>query len=373
MDIETKLQNICQAFRIPGEFAGYRYLTVGNVNQTYRVFFDMPDKSIKSYIVQKVNTFAFRAPEQLMHNADLITEHIRTRKQGQVALHYHHTKDRKTYVYDEDQSFWRLSNFISSHTFSSCADEQILRETGAAFGEFQNMLSDFPVEELYETIPNFHDTPKRLMDLFEDVQKDPMGRVKEVREELEYIASVQEEAGTLTRLCKQGVLPIRVTHNDTKINNVLFDPETKCAVAVVDLDTVMPGLVGHDFGDGVRFAANVVDEDCPDYTQVLFDLDRFAAFARGFLSQAGGTLTPMERDTLALSAFCITIELASRFLDDYLQGDLYFKIDYPSHNLVRARSQLALAKDIHSKLGQMQEIVNTYARGECALPLEMRS
>ena len=359
MDIETKLQSICKAFRIPGEFAGYKHLKVGNVNQTYRVFFDMPDKSIKSYIVQKVNTFAFRAPEQLMHNADLITEYIRARKRGQVALHYHHTKDRKTYVYDEDQGFWRLSNFISSHTYNNCADEQILWETGAAFGEFQNMLSDFPVEELYETIPNFHDTPKRLLDLFEDVQKDPVGRVKEVREELEYIASVQEEAGTLTRLCKRGELPLRVTHNDTKINNILFDPVTKRAVAVVDLDTVMPGLVGHDFGDGVRFAANVAEEDCPDCSQVSFDLDRFTAFTRGFLSQAGGALTPVERDTLALSAFSITVELASRFLDDYLQGDLYFKIDYPTHNLVRARSQLALAKDIHSKLDQMQEIINS--------------
>jgi len=367
MNMEPKLRAVCAAFRIPGEFAGYKHLKVGNVNQTYRVFFDMPDKSIKSYIVQKVNTFAFRAPEQLMHNADLITEHIRARKQGQASLHYHHTKDRKTFVYDEDQGFWRLSNFISSHTYNNCSDEQILWETGAAFGEFQNMLSDFPVDELYETIPNFHDTPKRLHDLFDEVARDPVGRVKEVQEELEYISLVQEEAGRLTQLYREGKLPIRVTHNDTKINNVLFDPETKHAIAIIDLDTVMPGLVGHDFGDGVRFAANVAEEDCPDLTQVSFDLDRFAAFTRGFMSQAGAALTPLERETLPLSAFAITVELASRFLADYLQGDLYFKTDYPTHNLVRTRCQLALAKDIHSKLEQMQEIVNTCAQsGSCS-------
>lgn len=359
MELEAKLKRICEEFRIPGEFAGYTHLKVGNVNQTYRVFFDLPDKSIKSYIVQRVNTYAFREPEHLMHNADLITEYIRARKrEGQVPLHYHHTRDRKTYVYDEDQGFWRLSNFISSNTFSNSDDETVLWETGAAFGDFQNMLAQFPVEELYETIPGFHDTTKRLEDLFEDAEKDPLGRAAEVREELDYINSVREEAERLTVLWREGKLPLRVTHNDTKINNVLFDRQTKRAISIIDLDTVMPGLVGHDFGDGVRFAANAAEEDCPDYDRVCFDLDRYTAFTQGFLSQAGRALTPMERDTLALSAFSITVELASRFLDDYLRGDLYFKTAYPGHNLVRTRSQLALARDIHEKLPQMQAIVD---------------
>ena len=356
--MEQKLQTICEAFGIPGVFGGYRHLKVGNVNQTYRVFFDLPDRSIQSYIVQRVNTYAFREPEHLMHNAALVTEHIRAQKSGQSALYYLHTEDHKSYLYDDEGGFWRVSNFINSHTFDNSGDETILWETGAAFGRFQKMLFNFPAIHLYETIPYFHHTPNRLKTLFQDAERDPVGRVHKVREELDYIQSVREKAEQLTRLYEAEQLPLRVTHNDTKINNVLFDRQTNKAITIIDLDTVMPGLIGHDFGDGVRFAANVVEEDCTDVEKVSFSLERYEAFARGFLSQAGSILTRTEIDTLALSAFCITIELASRFLDDYIVGDLYFKTGYPEHNLVRARCQIALAKDIEKKLPQMQEIVN---------------
>lgn len=359
MEIERRLQDICREFRIEGKFLRAEQIKDGNVNKTYRVTFLTPDWHEKSYIVQKVNTYAFREPEQLMDNADLITEHIRAKKKGQVALHYHHTEDRKTYVYDDEGGFWRLSNFIPSMTYNTCDDKDVLREAGAAFGEFQRLLSDFKPNDLYETIPDFHNTPKRLQTLFEDAQKDPMGRATQVREELEYIASVREEAERITRLYEQGKLPLRVTHNDTKINNVLFDKQTNKAVAIIDLDTVMPGLVAHDFGDGVRFSTNTAEEDCPDFDKVGCDLELVRSFAQGFMGQVGGILTKEERETLALSVFSITIELASRFLDDYLIGDPYFNIDYPEHNLVRTRSQLALAKDIYSKLEQMQQIIDS--------------
>ena len=220
------------------------------------------------------------------------------------------------------------------------------------------LLSDFPAAELYETIPNFHNTPKRLEALFADAEKDPLGRAAEAREELAYIASIREEAEKLTRMHEQGRLPIRVIHNDTKINNVLFDENTHEALAIVDLDTVMPGLVGHDFGDGIRFATNFVAEDCPDWQRAGCDLEKFRQFTEGFLSQVSGMLTIEERRSLALSVFAITVELASRFLDDYLMGDLYFNIHYPDHNLVRTRCQLAMAKDVHRKLPQMQAIVD---------------
>ena len=360
--MEQKLRSICDAFCIPGVFGGYRHLKIGNVNQTYRVFFDMPDQSIQSYIVQRVNTYAFKEPELLMHNAALVTEHIRRSSGGKTCLHYLYTEDHKTYLYDADGGFWRVSNFISSHTFDNCSDAEILWETGAAFGDFQKMLFDFPAIHLYETIPFFHHTPRRLKTLFENAEKDPVGRVHKVREELDYIRFVREQAESLTRLYEEEKLPLRVTHNDTKINNVLFDRQTNKAIAIIDLDTVMPGLIGHDFGDGVRFAANEAEEDCVDIQKVSFSLERFEAFTRGFLSKAGSILTQTEIDTLALSAFCITIELASRFLDDYIVGDLYFKTNYPEHNLVRTRCQLALAKDIARKLPQMQEIVNTCVR-----------
>ena len=357
MELENKLRYICESFCIPGVFSGYRHLKIGNVNQTYRVFFDMPNQIIQSYIVQKVNTYAFREPELLMHNAALVTEHVRRNSEGQTCLHYLHTEDHKSYLYDDEGGFWRVSNFISSHTFDNCGDVAVLQETGAAFGSFQKLLSSFSAADLYETIPYFHHTPRRLKNLFENAEKDPVGRVHKVREELEYIRSVRDKAERLTRLYEEEKLPLRVTHNDTKINNVLFDRQTNKAIAVIDLDTVMPGLIGHDFGDGVRFAANVVEEDCADVEKVSFSLERFEAFARGFLNQAGSILTRNEIDTLALSAFCITIELASRFLDDYIVGDLYFKTNYPEHNLVRTRCQLALAKDIDRKLDQMQKII----------------
>jgi len=358
VELEAKLKQICDAFRITGEYTGYEHIKAGNVNDTYKVFFRKPDNPCKAYIVQRVNTYAFRKPEQLMHNADLITEHIRARKQGQTAIHYHHTDDRKTFVYDDEGNFWRLCNFISSQTYNNSSDPAVLWETGAAFGEFQRLLSDFSVYDLYETIPNFHNTPARLKVLFEDAENDPLGRVAQARAELDYIASVREEAERLTRMQEAGTLPTRVTHNDTKINNVLFDMDTNQAVAIVDLDTVMPGLVGHDFGDGIRFAANTVAEDCPDFDSAHCDLERFRTFTEGFLSQTGSMLTQAEKDTLALSVFSITVELASRFLDDYIIGDPYFHIDYPEHNLVRTRCQLALAKDIHGKLDEMQAIVN---------------
>ena len=363
MEMDKKLEEIGRAFRIEGDYLGYEKIKVGNVNQTYKVTYRWGDGSLKSYIVQRVNTYAFRRPEELMHNADLITEHIRAKKQEGVALHFHHTRERKTYVYDEEGGFWRLTNYIPSVTYSESKNVEVLRRTGEAFGAFQRKLADFPVTGLYETIPNFHNTPKRLETLFADAERDPLGRAAEVREELAYIASVRGEAETLTRLYEAGKLPLRVTHNDTKINNVLFNKDTDEALVIVDLDTVMPGLVGHDFGDGVRFAANRVAEDCPHAEEAECDPERFRAFTEGFLSQTADLLTEAERGTLALSVFDITVELASRFLDDYIVGDKYFNIDYPTHNLVRARCQIALAKDVHQKLPEMQAFI----AGCCAM------
>ena len=362
MKMKDKLQKVCEAFRIEGKFVGYEQIKAGNVNWTYKVTYRRAGGQAKQYIVQRVNTYAFRKPEQLMHNADLVTEHIRAKKQGQTALHYHHTQERKTFIYDEENCFWRLCNFIPSITYSETLDEKILRQTGAAFGEFQMLLSDFPATALYETIPNFHNTPKRLETLFADAEKDPCGRASEVREELAYIASVREEAERLTRMHQQGRLPIRVTHNDTKINNVLFDENTHEALAIVDLDTVMPGLVGHDFGDAIRFAANFVEEDCDEAEKAGVNLNVYWAFAEGFLKKTAATLTEAEVDTLGPSCFALACELATRFLDDYIVGDKYFKVKKPRHNLVRTRCQIALAKDIQRKMNAMSAIVRDCAQ-----------
>ena len=356
MDLFNKLREVCELFRIEGTFLGYETIQVGNVNKTYEVKFLLPDGKNKSFLVQNVNTYAFRQPVELMENIDKVTEHIRRKKPGQLALHFHHTADRKTYVIDGD-NFWRMTNYISSVSFDNTKDFEVLRNAGRAFGEFQVQLSDFDPDDLVETIPGFHNTCKRYENLAASVAADPVGRVAQVQEELAYLEEVRELACTLTNLQRQGKMPLRVTHNDTKINNVLFSPVDHKPMVVIDLDTVMPGLVGHDFGDAIRFAANFVAEDCREPEKAGVDLDVFRAFAEGFLEQTAHTLTQVELDTLALSAFCLTVELVTRFLGDYIDGDKYFKILSPDHNLVRARCQIALAKDMQRKLPQMEQIV----------------
>ena len=356
MDLFEKLRHVCELFCIKGTFLGYETIQVGNVNKTYEVKFRMPEGYRKSFLVQNVNTYAFRQPVELMENIDKVTEHIRSKKPGQVALHFHHTADRKTYVIDGD-NFWRMTNFIPSLTFDSVEDLEVIRSAGTAFGEFQMQLADFDPDDLVETIPGFHDTVRRYETLDASVAADPVGRAAQVGEELEYLNSVRDLACGMTRMLRAGELPRRVTHNDTKINNVLFSPQDRSPMVVIDLDTVMPGLVGHDFGDAVRFAANFVEEDCPDTDKVGVDLNVFRAFAEGFLSMTAKTLTPGEIDTLALSCFTLAVELSTRFLADYLDGDKYFKINYPDHNLVRTRCQIALAKDMYRKLPQMEQIV----------------
>ncbi len=356
MDLFYKLQDVCRQFCIEGTFLGYETIQMGNVNRTYEVKFLLPNGNHKSFLVQNVNTYAFRHPVELMENIDKVTEHIRKKKPGQTALHFHHTADRKTYVIDGD-NFWRMTNFIPSVTYNTVEELRIIRNAGHAFGEFQMQLADFDADALFETIPGFHNTVKRFETLDASVAADPVGRVAQVREELSYLQSVRELACRLTTMQQNGELPLRVTHNDTKINNVLFSPVDGSAMVVIDLDTVMPGLVGHDFGDAIRFAANFVEEDCPDAQKAGVDLEIFRGFAEGFLEKTAGTLTKNEIDTLALSCLSLTVELATRFLADYIDGDLYFKTNYPEHNLVRTRCQIALAKDMQKKLPQMESIV----------------
>ena len=356
MDLNQKLQEVCKLFRIYDEYVGYETIQMGNVNRTYKVNFILANGNPKSFLVQNVNTYAFRNPIGLMDNIDKVTEHIRAKCPGKTALHFHHTADRKTYVIDGD-NFWRMTNYIPSVTYNTIQDPQVLRNAGMAFGEFQTQLADFDITQLVETIPGFHNTRQRYEKLIAAVAEDKAGRVAQVREEIDYLLSVQDLACKLTDLQQAGELPLRVTHNDTKINNVLFRETDNTALVVIDLDTVMPGLVGHDFGDAIRFAANFVEEDCSEYEKAGVDLDVFQAFAEGFLSKTANTLTAKEVDTLALSCFALTAELATRFLADYIEGDPYFKINYPEHNLVRTRCQVALARDMQKKLGEMEKIV----------------
>lgn len=361
-DIQAKLTHVGERFRLQGKFYAYNVLANGNINTTYSVKYRRFDGTVKSYVIQRINGYVFKNPVEIMSNIEGVTEHIRNKVgKGKTTLRFHHTEDDKNYYKDEEGHYWRVMNDVDSITFNVCTDLNILRNAGKAFGEFQMQLSDYDAESLYVTIPDFHNTKKRLEKFFEDVEADPCGRVKEVLPEIDSIRSMRRFASKLTELQESGKVPLRVTHNDTKINNVLFDKKTGEPLVVIDLDTVMPGLAMHDFGDAIRFAANTAAEDEPDLTKVSLDLEKFRAFSEGFISQTAGALTELEIGTMALGALTITIELASRFLDDYITGDKYFKTNYEGHNLVRARCQLKLAEDMWDKYEQMEQIVSSIA------------
>ena len=351
------IRKIGEAFRLPGTLCTFDIITNGNINTTYRVTYRNDEGGTKAYIFQRINTVVFSNPVQIMHNIDLVTSHIREKYPNERTLHFHHTADGKNYIFDDDNCFWRVMNYVESVTFDTCDDLSVIEATGQAFGRFQNQLSDFDGSKLYETIPDFHNTKKRLDTLFAHIEQDPCGRVAEVLPEIEYISSVRREAGELSVRYANGDFPVRVTHNDTKSNNVLFDPITKMPIVVIDLDTVMPGMAMYDFGDAVRFIANTAAEDEPDTGRVFFDTSKFRAFSKGFIGEVVHGLTQPELDSLVLASFSITVELAARFLDDYITGDKYFKINYPLHNLVRTRCQLALAQDIMRKHQELEWIV----------------
>lgn len=366
MEEKKKIKEIASIFHTNGEFIAHELINRGNINTTYRVDFRQEDGTVKSYILQRVNTYVFKNPVQIMENIDLVTTHLRSkvRRLNKPALHFYHTiYDNKNYYIENGTAFWRMENYINSVTFDSCDDLDTLRGAGEAFGEFQTQLSDFDAARLYATIPDFHNTAKRLDTFFEVVAQDECKRVGLVQEEIEFVKQHRALASQMQQMLEAGDLPLRVTHNDTKTNNVLFDRTTYAPLTIIDLDTVMPGLAMHDFGDAVRFAASTAVEDEADLSKVSLDLEKYRAFAQGFIGKTADALTANEINTMALGAITITIELGVRFLTDYLTGDKYFKTNYEGHNLVRARCQLALAKDMLKKREEMERIVRDVVSG----------
>lgn len=351
------LKEIGEKFRIKGELYSYEAITMGNINATYKVTYMREGGELKSYLFQRVNTHVFKSPVEIMENIDRVTTFIREKYPDQITLHFHHTDEGLNYFEKDGDSFWRVVNYVDSVTFNASEDLAVIEATGKAFGRFQTQLSDFDGALLHETIPDFHNTKKRLDTFFAHVKEDPYGRVKEVESEVRYIEESRSLAAELSVLFAEGKLPKRVTHNDTKCNNVLFDRVTKEPLVVIDLDTIMPGMSMYDFADAVRFIANTAVEDEADISKVFFDTAKFRAFAKGFIGATQGSLETIEIATLVKATFAITIELASRFLDDYITGDKYFKCVYPKHNLVRTRCQLQLAKDIQRKWGELEWIL----------------
>ncbi len=346
--MQTKL--LAQSFRIQGMPVSCEPFGHGHINSTFKV---TTDEGF-SYVLQKINKFVFTNPPQLMENASRVTNFIRNK--GFMALHFIE-ETGGTYCFQDDEGeYWRCYEFVDGFSMDAAETAEDFYQSALAFGQFQDQLSDFPADTLHETIPNFHNTLERLRQLKESIALDPVGRLASAKPEADFFLANEELASQLQQMLVNGELPLRVTHNDTKLNNVLLDNDTHKPLCVLDLDTVMPGLSAYDFGDSIRFGGNTAAEDEPDASKMKLDSEKFQAFTKGFL-EAAPALTDTEVRVLPLGAFTITLEIGSRFLKDYLDGDKYFRTAYPEHNLVRARTQIALCADMLKRWEEMEAIV----------------
>ena len=330
----------------------------GHINDTFLVEAD------RRYILQTMNTNIFTRPAELMENIVGVTEHIRKKTAeigGDVercSLTVVLTLEGERFFKDRYGTCWRLYDFVEDTvTKESVEDANDFYTCAKAFGKFQRMLADYPAHTLSEPIANFHNTPHRYENLMRAVKEDKCGRLSAVLSEVEFAKEREEFCKTLEKARMTGELPLRVTHNDTKLNNILFDRITGEPICVIDLDTVMPGYSVTDFGDSIRFGANTAAEDETDLSRVTLDLELFEVFAKGFIEGCDGSLTEREIELLPEGAIMMTLECGMRFLTDYLEGDTYFKIHRENHNLDRARNQFALVADMERKLGAMREII----------------
>ena len=348
-----QIEKIATSFQIQGAPVSCQEFGSGHINYTIKVITDAGCE----YVLQRINKYVFKDPVRLMENVGSVTDFLRSRVEDpRMALHFISTHDGKFYFMDEEEEYWRMYDFIGGFCLDAPESEEDFYQSALAFGRFQHMLSEFPAHTLFETIPEFHNTVDRYRQLRESIAADAKGRLESVKEDIAFMLEREELACKLQRLRESGELPLRVTHNDTKLNNVLLDKKTRKSLCVLDLDTVMPGLSLYDFGDSIRFGAATAAEDEPDLSKMEMDLHLFEVYTKGFL-EAATALTDREVELLPLGAFVITLELATRFMKDYLDGDVYFKTAYPEHNLVRARAQMKLAADMQSKFDEMNRIV----------------
>lgn len=331
----------------------------GHINSTF-----VAEKDGDTYILQLINTGVFKNPLNMMDNICKVTKHIREKviKSGgdveREVMNIITTNDGNNFFVASNGDTYRAYKFIKdSVTIEGNPSPEEFSQAGYGFGRFQKYLADFPAEELVETIENFHHTPKRIERLKETIKADPFNRVKNCEDIIEYILKNENEAGIVIDGLKSGNIPLRVTHNDTKLNNILFDTATRKALCVIDLDTVMPGSLLYDFGDAIRFGASTAAEDEKDLDKVWVDLKLFEAFTSGFTTALKDSLTKTEEELLPFSAKLLTYESVVRFLDDYLNGDAYFKIKYPEHNLVRTKNQMKMCQDIELKFDDMHKII----------------
>ncbi|MRR20056.1 aminoglycoside phosphotransferase family protein [bacterium] len=361
------LEKIYGRFMAEGSFLSGHSFGPGHIHDTYRIVTAGKDDD---YILQRLNTNVFRDIPRLQENMERVTTHLRHkisaipgRDVKRECLTLMPSRETgKSFITDEEGNYWRMFIFISDHRSYERVDSfNRAFEGGRIIGQFQSMLADLPGEPLHETIPDFHNISRRLEAFHRVIDSDPVGRVSSVEEEIEEIVKREEEMKVIVRLGEEGRIPLRITHNDTKFNNILFDANDR-ALCIIDLDTVMPGYVHYDFGDAIRTGTNRANEDSKDLLSVSMDIDIYRAYAKGFLSGAGGTLNATEVEYLAFAPKLLTYIMATRFLTDYIDGDNYYKIKYPKHNLQRSRVQLALLKDMEAKFKTMVQIIKNIVK-----------
>ena len=357
------LDDIISAFPFKGELHNVEPTNVGLINSTYILTFSDGNQDFK-YILQKINTNVFRKPDELMSNIMNVTGFLRNKinlaggNSNRETLTFLYTVDNSPYYLDKNGEYWRAYSYIGKCYTCDRIDSPIKAfRSGKAFGKFQKLLSDFPTNSLFETIPNFHNTPSRYAALKKAIDDNISDRIGNVKSEIEFALDREADASVLVDLVADGKIPVRVTHNDTKINNLLFDSITNEAFCVIDLDTIMPGLSLYDFGDSIRSGAVTSDENEKDLNNYRLDKELFKSYTEGFLSEAGHALNKVEIDNLAFSAKLMTLECGVRFLTDYLNGDTYFKTEYPEHNLVRCRTQFKLVSDIEKHMDELNSCV----------------
>ena len=358
-----KIKEIANEFAIPGSFISGIEIDRGHINSTYLVEYALEDGSEDRYVLQRINEAVFPDPKAVMRNVEVVTRHInwkvlRVRRDlsGQT-LNLFPARGGRFHAEINKDEIWRCYNFIEGcRTYDIVENARHAYEAAKAFGSFQDLVSDLPLENIEETIPDFHNTPQRYKNLMQSVAEDPFNRVKTIEKELDFVRSNEEIFSKLIDLHAAGILPTRITHNDTKINNVMIDSETGEAVCVIDLDTVMPGLSLYDFGDMVRTAVSPAAEDESDLSKVVFRMPIFEALVEGYLDGCDG-LCDAEIENLAFSGKLISLETGIRFLTDFLLGDIYFKIAHRNQNLDRARSQFQLARELEKYEAQMQKSV----------------
>ncbi|MEG1687028.1 MAG: aminoglycoside phosphotransferase family protein [Angelakisella sp.] len=354
-------------FPFDGELVSVARYGSGHINDTFAVVLQQPANKTKRYILQRINSDVFRHPLEVQENIQGVTHFLSEQlvKTGgdplRETLTMLLTKDGKVCWRDDEGEFWRVYLFIENTiSYQLVKDANDFYESARSFGNFQRLLADYPAETLHETIANFHNTPDRLRQFREALVADKLGRAKEVQPEIDFVLSREQDCSLLVDQQKAGLLPLRVTHNDTKLNNILIDGTTGRGICVIDLDTVMPGLSAYDFGDSIRFGASSAEEDEQDLSKVHFVPALFDIYTKGYLEVAGAALTPAEIDSLRVGSKLMTLECGMRFLADHLNGDTYFKIHREGHNLDRARTQFKLVAEMEQRWDEMQQIVNKY-------------